>query len=76
MKKNGNMFAEAEKKRLTELKMTEDAVRAEREAKIGTTIMLTPRNKTALKQFAAAQGITSSDLINAWIVEKCVGFPK
>lgn len=76
MKKKGNMFAEAEEKRRTELKKTEDAVREEREGRIGTTIMLTARNKTALKQFAASQGITASDLINTWIAEKCVGYPK
>lgn len=76
MKKKVNMFAEAEEKRRTELQKTEDAVREEREVRIGTTIMLSPRNKTALKQYAAAHGAKASDLINAWIAEKCVGYPK
>lgn len=76
MTKKNNMFAEAEEKRRTELKKTEDAVREEREVRIGTTIMLSPRNKTALKQYAAANGAKASDLINAWIEEKCVGYPK
>lgn len=76
MTKKNNMFAQAEEKRRTELKQTEDAVRQDREGRIGTTIMLSPRNKTALKQYAAAQGTKVSDLINAWIAEKCVGYPK
>ena len=50
MTKKNNMFAQAEERRRTELKKTEDAVREEREVRIGTTIMLTARNKTALNQ--------------------------
>lgn len=76
MTKKNNMFAEAEEKRRSELKKTEDAVREEREGRIGTTIMLTARNKTALKQYAAAHGTKASDLINAWIAEHCAGYPK
>ena len=76
MTKKNNMFAQAEERRRTELKKTEDAVREEREVRIGTTIMLTARNKTALKQYAAATGSTVSNLINAWIIEKCEGYPK
>lgn len=76
MTKKNNMFAEAEEKRRVELKKTEDAVKEERSERIGTTIMLTPRNKKALKQYAAVTDTKISDLVNAWIEEKCAGYPK
>lgn len=76
MTKKNNMFTIAEEKRRSELIKTENSVKDIREGRIGTTIMLTQRNKIALKQYAAATETKVSDLINAWIEEKCAGYIK
>ena len=76
-----NMFRNAEARRVKEQKELEMAIMAETE--LGTadrqdgekrttmSVAMSVKEKTMLKQYAAAQGKTAASIIQAWIREFC-----
>ena len=76
-----NMFRNAEARRVKEQKEIETAIMAEtelgtvdrqdREKRTTMSVAMSVKEKTMLKQYAAAQGKTAASIIQAWIREFC-----
>lgn len=76
-----NMFRNAESRRVKEQKEIETAImagtesgtadRQDQEKRTTMSVAMSVKEKTMLKQYAAAQGKTAASIIQAWIREFC-----